>query len=92
MRNEGGDNAFDTKEIHTSLMVAVGQNEENILKNGDVELTEENACSLYVSFGHVVHQFQAHGETRVLDLSVVMLRCPHAGINDKLELRAIKLE
>jgi hypothetical protein len=73
-------------------VVTVGKNEENILKNGNEELAEENACSLYVSFGHVVHQFQAHSETCVLDLSVVMLRCPHAGINDKLELGTIEFQ
>jgi hypothetical protein len=73
-------------------MVAVGKNEKHVLENRDVELAEEDARCLRVSLGHVVHQFQAHCETCVLDLSVVVFRCPHARVDDELELSGIKLQ
>lgn len=73
-------------------MVAVSQNEKHVLKNRNVELAEEDARRLRVSLGHVVHQFQAHCETRVLHLAVIVLRCPHARVDHELELSGVKLQ
>jgi len=78
--------------IRTSLVITVGQYEEDILKDRNVKLAEEDTRGVYVSLGHVVHQLQAHGETGILHLAVIMLRCPHARINDKLELRGIEIQ
>lgn len=73
-------------------MVTVCQDEEDILKNRNVELAEEDARSLWVCLGHIVHQLQTHRKTRVLDFTVVVLRGPHARVNNKLELSAIELQ
>lgn len=73
-------------------MVTICQDKEDILKNRDVKLAEKDAGCLEVRLRHVVHQFKAHREARVLHLSVVVLRSPHAGINHELELRSIELQ
>lgn len=78
--------------LEASLVITIREDEENVLEDRDVELTEEDARGLYIRLGHIVHQFKAHGKTRVLHLAVVVLGGPHAGINDKLELSTIKLE
>lgn len=76
----------------TSLVVIVGQDKEDILKNREVELAEEDARGLHVLLGHIFHQLQAHCETRVLDFTVIMFRGPHAWVDDKLELSGIEPE
>lgn len=78
--------------LETSLVVTVRDDKEDILENRDVELTEEDARGLHIRFGHVVHEFKAHGKTRVLHLAVVVLGGPHAGVDDELELSTIELE
>lgn len=78
--------------IHTGLVVAVGENKENILQDRNVELSEEDAGGLHISLSHVVHKLQTHGETRVLHLAVVVFAGPHARINHKFELRGIQLQ
>lgn len=80
------------KKEPTSLVVAVGENEEKILEDRKVELAEKDTRRLEVSLGHVIHQLQTHSETRVLDLSVVMFGCPHATVNDGLELDGVDLQ
>lgn len=78
--------------LETSLVVTVREDKEDILENRDVELAEEDARRLHIRLGHIVHEFKAHGKTRVLHLAVVVLGGPHAGIDDELELSTIQLE
>lgn len=73
-------------------MITVGQHEEHILENWQEELSEEDARSLRISLGHVVHELQAHGQAGVLNLAVVVLAGPHARIDHKLELAGIELQ
>jgi hypothetical protein len=73
-------------------VVTVRQHKEDILENRNVELAEEDARGLHIRLGHVVHQLKAHRKAGILYLTVVVLRRPHARIDDKLELRAIQLE
>jgi hypothetical protein len=73
-------------------VVTVGQDEENILEDGDVELAEEDTRCVRVSLGHVIHQLQAHGETGILHLAIIVFRCPHARVNDELELCRIEIQ
>ena len=74
-------------------MIGVRENEKYVLQNGDKELLEEEARrSLIRYFSHVVHELVAHAKAGVLDLTVVVLAGPHAGINHELELTAVKFE
>jgi hypothetical protein len=48
---------------------------------------EEGVASLWVGvFGHVANELDAHVETLAFDSTVVVLGCPHAAVNDKLEV------
>ena len=79
--------------ILTSLVIRICQNKEDILQNGEVKLLEEHARGLRIRiFGHVVYQLNAHAQTGILNLSVVVLASPHARVNDKFELAAIQFE
>lgn len=79
--------------LFTSLVIWVCQNKEHILQYGEVELLEEHARGLRIRIlGHVVYQLDAHAQTGILHLSIVMLASPHARVNDKLELAAIQFE
>lgn len=79
--------------IHTSLVIRICQNKKDILQDREVELLEEHARGLRIRiFGHVVYQLNAHAQTGILYLSIVVLASPHAGVNDKLELAAVQFE
>jgi hypothetical protein len=77
-------------KILTPFVIGVGEHEENILQDWDEELLEEDICSLGISLRHVVDELDTHRESSVLDLSVVVLARPHAGINDEFELALVK--
>lgn len=76
----------------TSFVIAISQHEEHVLENRYVELTEKYARCLLVSLGHIIHQLQAHCETRVLHLAIIVLRCPHARVDHEFELSGIELQ
>lgn len=79
--------------ILTRLVIRICQNKKDILQDGEVELLEEHARGLQIRiFGHVVYQLNAHAQTGILYLSVVVLASPHARVNDKLELAAVQFE
>ena len=79
--------------IPTSLMIRICQHKEHILQYGEVELLEEHARGLRIRiFSHVVYQLNAHAQTGILYLSVVMLASPHARVNDKFELAAVQFK
>ena len=73
-------------------MVRVGKNEENILEDGNKELLEESIRCSGISIRNVNNQLKAHVETSVFNLAVVMLACPHARIDDELELTVVELQ
>ena len=73
-------------------MVAIGEHEENILQDWNVELPEEDIRSLSICLGHIIHELKAHRKTRVLDLAIVVFAGPHARVDYELELRSIKFE
>ena len=79
-------------QIHTRLVIAVGENEKHVLQNWDEKLTEEDTRCLSISLSHVIHQFKAHCEASVFHFAIVMFAGPHARINHKLELCCIKFE
>jgi hypothetical protein len=64
--------------VHTRFVVTVSENKKHILQDGDVELTEKDVGCLSVSLGHVIHELEAHCETSILNLPVIMLASPHA--------------
>jgi hypothetical protein len=43
-----------------------------------------------VSLRHVVNELNTHAETSVLNLSVIVLAGPHAGVDDEFELPLIE--
>lgn len=71
-------------------MICVGKHKEDILQNGSEEALEESVAGLNVCFCHVVEQLQAHVQTRCFNVAVVVLTCPHARINDELELARVQ--
>lgn len=80
------------EKTRTCFMVTIGENEEYILQDGDIELTEEDVRRLYVGLSHVIHKFKTHCETGILNFPIIVFTCPHARIDDKLELRGVKFE
>lgn len=77
----------------TSFVVCVCEDEEDILKDSDEELLEKLTGNLGIGLlGHVVHEFDAHIKTSILDLTIVVFAGPHARINDEFELPTIQLE
>ena len=77
--------------LETSLVVGVSEHEEDILENGGVEALEEGVASLGVGvLCHVADKLDAHVQTLTLDSTVIVLRCPHAAVDDKLEVSLIK--
>lgn len=73
-------------------MIAVRKNEENVLQDGNEELSEEETRCLLICLCHVVQQLNAHVEPSVLDFAIIVLARPHAGVDDKLELSAVEFE
>jgi hypothetical protein len=74
-------------------VVLVRQDEEDVLKDCDEELVEERVRSLHVRLlGNVVDQLQAHVQPGSLDVAVVVLAGPQAGIDDELELPVVQLQ
>lgn len=73
-------------------MIAIGEHEENILQDRNVELAEEYIRSLSICLSHIVHKLKAHRETSVLDLAIVVFAGPHARVDYEFELRSIKFE
>ena len=61
------------------------------MENGGVEALEEGVASLGVGvLCHVADKLDAHVQTLTLDSTVIVLRCPHAAVDDKLEVSLIK--
>ena len=73
-------------------MIGICENKENILKDWDKELAEEQVARCRVRLCHVIHKLDAHSETGCLNLSVVVFARPHTRIDDKLKLGLIQLE
>jgi len=78
--------------LEPSLVICVGKNEENILQDGNEELLEEGIRCCWVGLCNIGDQLETHVKTSVFDFAVVVLACPHAGIDNKLELSIVKLE
>jgi hypothetical protein len=78
--------------LEARLVVIVCKNEEDVLENNHEELLEERIRCLHIRLGDIVDQFQAHVKARSFNISVVMLECPGAGVNDKSELAIVKFE
>ena len=70
-------------------MIRVSKYKEDVLQNRYVELFEKSIGSIGVRLRNVGDQFQTHVEAGVFDLAVVVLACPHARVDDKLELTVI---
>ncbi len=75
---------------HTGFVIRVCEYKEDVLKDRDEKLLEEHVGSLWIWFRHVVHKLNAHAQTRILDLTVVVFAGPHARIDDEFELSAIQ--
>ena len=45
-----------------------------------------------ISFGHVVHQLNAHAKASVLHFAIIMLARPHTRVDDKFKLASIKFK
>ena len=73
-------------------MVRVGQNKKDILKDRDEELLEERIGCCRVSLCDIGNELETHIETSIFNFPIVVLACPHARIDDKLELSVIELE
>ena len=73
-------------------MIRIGEYEEHVLKDGNEELLEESVRGPGIGFRNIGDQLKTHIESSILDFAIVMLACPHAGIDDKLELSVIELE
>ena len=74
----------------TSFVVRVREDEEDVLKYCNEELLEELVRDLSIGLlSHIIHELNAHGETGIFNLAVVVLAGPHAGINDKFELPTV---
>lgn len=79
--------------LETRLVVIVRYNEEHILQDSNKEALEEGVGSVGVRlFSNVGNQLQAHVKTSSFNISVVMLECPRARIDDKLELVVVKFK
>ena len=77
---------------HTSFVIGIRDNKEDILKNRDEELAEEEVARRRVRLCHVIHKLDTHGETGCLDLSIVVFARPHARVDDELELSLVQLK
>lgn len=73
-------------------MIGVGQDEEDVLEDRNIELSEKEARRLRIGLGHVVHKLKAHAKAGIFHLAVVMFACPHARVNNKFELTRIQLK
>jgi hypothetical protein len=73
-------------------MVCIGKHKENVLEDRHEELLKELARRVGISFGDIGNQLKTHIEASVFNLAVVVLTCPHARINDKLELSVVEFE
>jgi len=79
--------------LEPSFVVAIRDHEQHILQDcGEEALEECVGCGNVRLVGNVVDELQAHVEACRLDVSVVMLECPRAGIDDELELVVVELQ
>jgi hypothetical protein len=79
--------------LEASLVIVVSHNEEDILEDCNEEALEKGVRSGDVRLlGNVVNQLQAHVQASRLNIAVVVLESPRAGVNHKLELVVVKLE
>lgn len=78
--------------LEPSLVICVGEYEEDILQDGHEELLEECVGGRGISLSNVRDQFETHVESCKFYFAIVMLACPHTRVNYKLELSIIKLE
>ena len=73
-------------------MVSICEDKEDVLQDWNEELLEESIRRGGIGVGDVNDELQAHVETSIFDFPIVMLTCPHAGVDDKFELSVIELE
>lgn len=73
-------------------MVGIGEDKENVLKDGYEELLEERARGSWISLRNIVNELDAHVQPGTLHFAVVMFTGPKTSIDNKLELSGIKLE
>ena len=78
--------------LEAGLVVCVGKNEEDILQDRNKELLEEGIRCCGIGLRNVSNQLQAHVETSVFDLAIVVLACPHARVDDEFELSIVELK
>ena len=73
-------------------MICVGKNEEDVLYDRNEELLEESIRCSGVGLRNVCDQLQTHVESSIFNFAVIVLACPHARVNYKLELSVVELE
>jgi hypothetical protein len=78
--------------LESSLVIRVGKHEKNILQDRNEELLKEGVRCCWVGLCNIADQLETHVETSVFDFAVVVLACPHAGVDNKLELSIVKLQ
>jgi hypothetical protein len=71
-------------------VVAISNNEEDILQNGREESLEEGVARLLIGICHVRDELKAHGETGALDFAVIVLASPHARVDHELERAGVE--
>jgi hypothetical protein len=82
----------ESLKLESSLVVGIGKDEKDVLKDGDEELLEEGTGSVGVGSGNVVDELNAHVQSSGLDLTIVVLGGPETGINNELELAVVELQ
>ena len=73
-------------------MVSIGEHKEYVLEDWHEELLEKLARCVGIGLSNIGDQLEAHVESSIFDLTVVMLTRPHARINDELELPVVEFE
>jgi hypothetical protein len=66
-------------------VITVCEDEEDVLEDGREEALEERIARLCIGVSHVRDQLEAHRQTSTLNLAIIMLASPHAGIDDEFE-------
>lgn len=73
-------------------MVRIREHEENVLQDRNEELLEKGIGCCGISICDIADELNAHVETGIFDLAIIVLAGPHARVDDKLKLPVVEFE
>ncbi len=78
--------------IHTRFVIRIGDDEECILQDLNVELLEERIRRPGIGLDDVIHQLDAGAQSNILYFAIVVFAGPHAGVDHEMKLAGVELE